>query len=318
MERNPLEIQELLDHSIARACALVARSWVDAAQSNLFRAPHITNPSLESSNRLWLLFHSALTDSPHLIRHVRELTLTAHWEQVTTMTVGKICNLPFTHLESASLCLTPSGDRCSPLIRHLKLDCRRCTGQPLPPFPSSVVPIPLHSLRAVFWGASASLRREQQICPLGVALSLLDEIPIQWETIPTKTVRFLELHATNYATAVDLDSFPQLAVIRIALDEHLAPMVLTTLSTIERLHRIHTILLDFSYHGLDETDCAQLYSTLSTLPLNPLPTVMFTDGYGRYEAARECFPRLMGAKTCLSSDAISQNVVKQLDNEESQ
>jgi hypothetical protein len=70
-------------------------------------------------------------------------------------------------------------------------------------------------------------------------------------------------------------------------------MVLTTLSTIEPLHRIHTILLDFSYHGLDETDCAQLDSTLSTLPLNPLPTVMFTDGYGRYEAARECFPRLM-------------------------
>ncbi|KAJ7347169.1 hypothetical protein DFH08DRAFT_960519 [Mycena albidolilacea] len=283
------------------------------------------------------------------------------------MTVGKICNLPFTHLESASLCLTPSfpptelqrllssgtlrrlklaiyihhfdtfmqiWDRCSPLIRHLKLDCRRCIGQPLPPFPSSVVPIPLHSLRAVFWGASASLRREQQICPWALypfdlthlkALSLLDEIPIQWETIPTKTVRFLELHATNYATAVDLGSFPQLAVIRIALDEHLAPMVLTTLSTIEPLHRIHTILLDFSYHGLDETDCAQLDSTLSTLPLNPLPTVMFTDGYDRYEIARGCFPRLMErnmlqfvAREEDAGDIWWENVVKQLDNEEGQ
>ncbi|KAK7012774.1 hypothetical protein R3P38DRAFT_3014053 [Favolaschia claudopus] len=53
--RSPLDVPELLQSTISfltgstpdlLACALVARRWVYAAQSILFRAPHRTNAGL--------------------------------------------------------------------------------------------------------------------------------------------------------------------------------------------------------------------------------------------------------------------------------
>ncbi|KAJ6543736.1 hypothetical protein DFH09DRAFT_1173155 [Mycena vulgaris] len=120
MAPNPLEIQELLEKCIGfvagpvyllrcvpdlMACALVARSWVDPAQSHLFRAPHNTNyyisHALSGLDRAVLHFCNALETSPHLIRHVRDLSLTHSADCPLDYTnLMKICSIPFTHLES--------------------------------------------------------------------------------------------------------------------------------------------------------------------------------------------------------------------------
>ncbi|KAF8169447.1 hypothetical protein K438DRAFT_1855409 [Mycena galopus ATCC 62051] len=90
------------------ACALVARSWVDPAQSHLFRAPHNTNyhisNSLDGLDRPLLQFCNTLETSPHLIRHVRDLSLTHSADCPLDYTnLMKICAIPFTHLESVCL-----------------------------------------------------------------------------------------------------------------------------------------------------------------------------------------------------------------------
>ncbi|KAK6966517.1 hypothetical protein R3P38DRAFT_2672861 [Favolaschia claudopus] len=119
MERNPLYIQELLDRCIdflaestpsLLACALVARSWVYTAQSRIFRAPHVTlledHPSREEDARL-LDFQNTLIAFPHLVRHVHELCLS---HSLHNTTVEKLCNIPFSHLETLLLELTGHTD----------------------------------------------------------------------------------------------------------------------------------------------------------------------------------------------------------------
>ncbi|KAK6966515.1 hypothetical protein R3P38DRAFT_909714 [Favolaschia claudopus] len=129
MERNPLDIQELLDRCIdclaestpsLLACALVARSWVYTAQSRIFRAPHVTledHPSREEDARL-LDFQNTLLAFPHLVRHVHELCLS---HSLHGTTVEKLCNIPFSHLESLLLELTGHTDisRLKSLIKPL-------------------------------------------------------------------------------------------------------------------------------------------------------------------------------------------------------
>ncbi|KAJ6535888.1 hypothetical protein B0H10DRAFT_2246481 [Mycena sp. CBHHK59/15] len=146
---NPLHIPELVEHCIGllaenlygwprrlalMSCALVARSWVNAAQSALLRAPHITNHLLldeDRSERLLVLFHETLHNFPHLTHHIRDLSLDVIVDcLITQTTLDNVCALPFTHLESVSLFLRKDLDYESalqqlfshPTLLRIKLD----------------------------------------------------------------------------------------------------------------------------------------------------------------------------------------------------
>ncbi|KAK6988199.1 hypothetical protein R3P38DRAFT_3097600 [Favolaschia claudopus] len=164
--QSPLDIQELLKLSLSflaehpkelSACSLVAHSWVGAAQTILFRAPHLTNWSVVTTNRTALKLYDALTASPHLARHVRALSLKQY--TLSPSTESKIlCQVGFHRLETLSLeimnlpnwadkvgallrsptlrnlellgpgpftRLVPSMANFSPTIRHLEIRCIR-------------------------------------------------------------------------------------------------------------------------------------------------------------------------------------------------
>ncbi|KAF7342267.1 hypothetical protein MVEN_01814800 [Mycena venus] len=117
--QSPLDIPELVEHCIGFlsnsnpdliASALVAHSWLHPAQSHLFRAPHLRNGGVESSEHQLLRLHNILEASPHLIRHVRELSINRNYrnytfreDRITNTTLAKICNLEFTRLQSVSI-----------------------------------------------------------------------------------------------------------------------------------------------------------------------------------------------------------------------
>ncbi|KAJ7508981.1 hypothetical protein B0H11DRAFT_1963359 [Mycena galericulata] len=202
---NPLHIPELVEHCIGllaenlygrtrrltlMSCALVARSWVNAAQSALLRAPHITNHLLldeDQSERRLVQFHETLHNFPHLTHHVRDLSLDVIVDcLITQTTLDNICALPFTHLESVSLLLRKDleyesalqqlfshptllrvkldttvynlrffadvWNRCSPTIRHLELFAWFSLWHPhwRRDDPTCSVPIQLESLQMAF------------------------------------------------------------------------------------------------------------------------------------------------------------------------
>ncbi|KAK6969134.1 hypothetical protein R3P38DRAFT_3505249 [Favolaschia claudopus] len=108
--QTPLNVPEVLDHCISfvpipspdlLACSLVARSWVYAAQSRLFRAPHITNIRFYDQEEIVWRFHSSLVSSPHLFCLVRELALGS--SLFDHATIAAFCEVSFTHLECLTL-----------------------------------------------------------------------------------------------------------------------------------------------------------------------------------------------------------------------
>ncbi|KAK7014018.1 hypothetical protein R3P38DRAFT_3004481 [Favolaschia claudopus] len=81
---SPLDVHELLDHTIGFltpsaadliSCALVARSWVDPAQSHLFRVPHDRNFGYNIARSIAVSLCQTLSEQPPLARHVREFRL---------------------------------------------------------------------------------------------------------------------------------------------------------------------------------------------------------------------------------------------------
>ncbi|KAK7002284.1 hypothetical protein R3P38DRAFT_2729594 [Favolaschia claudopus] len=109
--QTPLNVPEVLDHCISFVpvpspdlleCSLVARSWVYAAQSRLFRAPHITNIRFYDQEEIVRRFHSSLLSSPHLVGLVRELDLGSSL-MFDLATIATFCELSFTHLECLTL-----------------------------------------------------------------------------------------------------------------------------------------------------------------------------------------------------------------------
>jgi hypothetical protein len=124
MPPSPLDIQELVDHCIALvaddfiarqtpsllACARIARSWVETAQSLLFRAPHVAKVDLwdplRGSARALAKLNHILETSPHLLRHVRDIDTVDSENVVTLKTFIKFCDFPFTHVETVSIFVT--------------------------------------------------------------------------------------------------------------------------------------------------------------------------------------------------------------------
>jgi hypothetical protein len=82
--------------SDSKACALVCRSWMSAAQANLFRQVSLNYPE-----HRWDRLQPILQKSPHLISHIRRLSIDAFMLPVETF--SKICNFPFTHVNYVHL-----------------------------------------------------------------------------------------------------------------------------------------------------------------------------------------------------------------------
>ncbi|KAJ7501146.1 hypothetical protein B0H11DRAFT_1993809 [Mycena galericulata] len=104
MGPHPLDIQELVDHTIGyldqypdlTACALVSRSWVDAAQVQLFREIHLDLDWSSANESRWSLLYATLTLSPRLIRYIQRLYIKP--SRMHAGVFSAICVFPFAHL----------------------------------------------------------------------------------------------------------------------------------------------------------------------------------------------------------------------------
>ncbi|KAJ7105201.1 hypothetical protein C8R44DRAFT_806805 [Mycena epipterygia] len=110
--------QELVEHIITLlhnspldllSCALVSRRWADPAQSHIFRRISFGGAQLDNE-RLWDRLREALTISPHLIRHIRQLDV--YGLQLSMDTFTAICSFPFTHLDGISFLHIRLGQSC--------------------------------------------------------------------------------------------------------------------------------------------------------------------------------------------------------------
>ncbi|KAJ7713433.1 hypothetical protein B0H16DRAFT_543570 [Mycena metata] len=84
------------------SCALVTRAWVYPAQVHLFRALTILGKAFSRppfGMKFLRLPHlrTLMKDSPHLIPHIRRLTIWLSNEDLATL--AEMANFPFTHLE---------------------------------------------------------------------------------------------------------------------------------------------------------------------------------------------------------------------------
>ncbi|KAK6987491.1 hypothetical protein R3P38DRAFT_3291869 [Favolaschia claudopus] len=176
--QNPFKVPELLDLCISClespsdliSCALVARSWVHPAQSNLFRAPGEADDFFISRDTMAENLADTLTAFPHLIRYVRVLRIEPS-SDLSGFTLRGLCEIAFTHVDILTLNLhivfTPTTIEllepvlqlptlrhltmyssscyadtmrvltlCSPSIKHLDLECWSGSTEAVLPAPS--------------------------------------------------------------------------------------------------------------------------------------------------------------------------------------
>ncbi|KAJ6534131.1 hypothetical protein B0H19DRAFT_439811 [Mycena capillaripes] len=102
----PFLIPDLVDHCIdflygsildLRACSLVCRSWVNAAQSHIFRRILLSGDAED----MWEKLKPLLETSPHLTRYISRLFICP--EQLSAQSFSDICNLSFTNLRSVCI-----------------------------------------------------------------------------------------------------------------------------------------------------------------------------------------------------------------------
>ncbi|KAJ7876232.1 hypothetical protein B0H13DRAFT_1004725 [Mycena leptocephala] len=314
---SPFDIQELVDHCISllaeshsnlKSCALVARSWVHAAQSHLFRRIPSLGPGPGfPAEEWWMRLHNALKTFPHLLRLVQELILQPSNTDTEKTFFTRICTLPFTHLETVSISAYRSDEmalqqlfscpsvrriklnsavehwsffehiweRCSPTIRHLDLSSYIWISvDPSSRIPERVAPIQLHSLRLWFWGRSTDIQLDAvyswAIYPFD--LSHLKALSIR-DTLgfPWKrchTESVEILEVWSMEYPIDLSAFPHLSLLRINLDA--SDMLPMVLGTLSTIAPSNCIhtISIVCSSPLDTMECIQLDSKLTTLPMS--------------------------------------------------
>ncbi|KAK7038340.1 hypothetical protein R3P38DRAFT_2905705 [Favolaschia claudopus] len=295
MTANPLDIQEILDETIgllARepstllACALVARSWVDTAQSHLFRAPAKTKPKFPFEESLALLFDQALTNNTRLIHHVRELSFAVGTRStvIADEILDKLSRHQFARLERLQLVavilkswpseaiqrlvkspslryftVTDYSEASPPplarwfkgslsTIQHLDLRYRLPDSDvPSRAAVDSIPPLFVKSARLEFGNSDFSLVYPFSLSRVqALALTRIPSLPL--DIIPMDLIRILDLdyHDTS---PVNLSVFPNLTVLRINVLERFPPALLSNLATISPQNNIQTMVI--SYLPLD-------------------------------------------------------------------
>ncbi|KAJ7826926.1 hypothetical protein B0H13DRAFT_1917921 [Mycena leptocephala] len=344
MPPSPLDIQELVNHCITLAaddmptrrtptllaCALVARSWVETAQSHLFRAPHHTSIGLWDPWRDLPLvkLHRTLDTSPHLLRHVRHLEISLTVDSVVKLaTFMKFRDLSFTHVETISIfirrdpakgysrgirklfsLLTPVSIRldvaiydvssfaqiwefCSPSILHLEL----------------IVDIELLDQP---WAQVADFIPEVAFNRTSSDLDHIDVYPFALHPFDLSHLKALSIRnntgvpwqrfTLETIQLLDVDATTEEMEIDLALFPHLSLLRLTPVEVVPPM-----IMIDLGrdqiysgYHDIDldgKTGCALLDSKLLTLPMRDPPSVEFEVHLrsSEHEAVKEFFPGLL-------------------------
>ncbi|KAK6964739.1 hypothetical protein R3P38DRAFT_982995 [Favolaschia claudopus] len=346
---SPLDVHELLDHTISFltpsaanliSCALVARSWVDPAQSHLLRVPHDRNTRYNIFHSVATSLCRTLSENPPLARHVREFRLCLPIHADTAALPELVREIQFPNLQTVDilhmrteftplpesfaqlltlrslkqlkmyLSVPPSPSlmravqSCSTTIQHLDLACSEGLGHT-----STVVqafPIQLKSLRLCCW--FRAFGPPKFLSPFGLseleALAIRGGDFVPWELIETKNIRVLEISnvLSEKIPSIDLTQYPNLSVLRIEFLGDVPPTLFETLATIASSHRIHTISVYFENHMElarfeqdDEDDfslCEELDQVLSSVPLDPLPSVE-VEVEADQEKVQSSFPRLV-------------------------
>ncbi|KAK7042711.1 hypothetical protein R3P38DRAFT_3348628 [Favolaschia claudopus] len=144
MSESPLDVPELLNQCIdylgestsdLLSCAQVARPWIHAAQSRLFRATHVSNRAFPTNDNTISHFCYALNTSPHLLNLVEELDLNlVQYAGPDANSIKMISSLPFTRLGMLKVTLSAKQEKLDaaeplyslvnlPSLRFLWLDC---------------------------------------------------------------------------------------------------------------------------------------------------------------------------------------------------
>ncbi|KAJ7158175.1 hypothetical protein C8R46DRAFT_410975 [Mycena filopes] len=337
---NPLRIPELLrlcvvrvpDASDLRACSLVSRSWVDAAQSSLF-----WELDFGQSDKLWDRCQQILEASPHLILHIRRLAA----KPVSIETLSAICSFPFSHLEGVDIALVMSIDlpaaldlqrllalptiqrvklvtlfvestaiflriweRASPRLRHLELFCRG-PGD-MRGFGDMAIPTPHPHIRleslSLIDRADARDWIPTTLSPFDlsglVVLSVRDTQFLQRSPVvdSLSTIKLLDFFAADNEQpweSIDLAQFPQLEILRISIVTFNGEENAMTIATLSSIRPTARIRdIIIRMRPRPQSVCVELDLALSRLPLPHPYTVTLQMTESEYEERQLYFPRL--------------------------
>ncbi|KAK6988047.1 hypothetical protein R3P38DRAFT_3229585 [Favolaschia claudopus] len=300
MSSNTLRIQEAL----GPFCSLVARSWVNAAQSELFRIAYLSG----RPDRVARKFYNALLCSPHLAHYVRELSI----GDLPSL-IQNFVHIPFTHLHTLRLAIyhvsvafemyrpllslptlrtlhlrTFSGLSASvrflalcPTIQHLDLSCGDHYEESPPNSPSFLPMTPsfirLISLQLEISGDEDTPQHDlDQAALYPIDLSELKTLSIWasnliiWDSLPKARKRTFEfliaiIGSANWTSR----PFKNLRVLRLGMVECAESDVRRTLASISSSNLIQTVVLGLS-NGLlqvryNKDECAHIDRILLSL-----------------------------------------------------
>ncbi|KAK6978054.1 hypothetical protein R3P38DRAFT_3120572 [Favolaschia claudopus] len=310
---RPLDVPELLEHCIhcldgststLISCSLVARSWVNPAQSVLFRDPSATNDLFLVSNNVLHKFYRTLGLSPHLVRHIRTFTL--HPGFLSAASLETVASIEFTHLTRLILHISNPAStesnlplqsllrvpnlryltllidgsfatfahilegQCSRSIQHLSLSCwSQTTARRLPALLRDMPAVHLKSLGITMWGPEGPELLPWLPYPFDVsnvkALRTELSFPLPCETIRPPVVEILDIFILrNEAPAIQLSTFPNLKFLRFHMVSGMRQTVVGTLATLTRNHSIHTIVISVPFE-LPVEQCSELDSVLASI-----------------------------------------------------
>ncbi|KAJ7096824.1 hypothetical protein C8R44DRAFT_812328 [Mycena epipterygia] len=303
--------QELIDYIIInflhdspedwRACALVSRSWVYAAQAHIFR--HIP---FSVDDRLSARFLATVDASPHLIRHIRRVDVDLGLSPETCIA---LCNLPFTHLERVDLAFARPTPPCTLAVQQLlslPTLCRPCIiGDDVEAHAFSQIwarcSATLKHLELYIWRFPKNFSpRNHPRSPLRLeSLNVRDRIDVDlrgWLTHPDcpfdfsdlrhvsidtntellvsqkfrsafQTIQTLDLMCYYTIPTLDMSLLPRLAVLRIGLYSPSWSWVLSTIATIAPSNLSLTTLIFCVFITIPSAQLAQLDLQLSGLPI---------------------------------------------------
>ncbi|KAK6974130.1 hypothetical protein R3P38DRAFT_3134144 [Favolaschia claudopus] len=298
-------------------CALVARSWVVPAQKQIFYSPRATNGRIYTTESVSVGLNEALCSNPRLVTYVGAIDLCVGDLLGFTKlaTFAKLCAHDFTQLRSLVLyilCEVPTDDlqrilsspslrflklvvvypkppadmyfpppshflvHCSPALRHVDL-MYTPTGPPPDNLLDAFIPV-------------KSARLDHSVLPSWLypfdlselkALALEKITSIPWDLFPIQNLQILEIGASNELAPVELSSLPSLELLRFNLPACIPQMISTSLATMPRSSKIHTILLSYTPNRdappneLDMADFEVIDDILAGLELSLHPIVEF-------------------------------------------
>ncbi|KAJ6556505.1 hypothetical protein DFH09DRAFT_1164665, partial [Mycena vulgaris] len=285
MDQDHIQIpQELVNHVIdflhdtptdLKACALVSRAFVHAAQSHIFNELSIGHYGATTSeiDALWSRCQATLHASPHLVQHIHQFKPP---RQMSIDTLSAICNFPFTHLKevcihdldlSRPFVIALQQLFSLPSLRFVSLEC--CYVDP--------------STFMQIWDRCAPGLKHLELRCCQTSTEAFHPTSHRWPTpIRVDSLRI---------TIIDLSSFLSLVFFRISVEGAYAwTMALKTLSTIAPSNHIRKIVISGVF--TDGITAEELDARLSSLPMHHSPVFHFEMDPAEYDRLAPTLHRL--------------------------